>query len=80
MDFLFQPLDLTLDDLHSLNQGHGRFKVAVEPYWGFRGPLLQSPTNRKPYVDFLFQPLDLTLDDLDSLNQGHGRLKVAVEA
>ena len=31
MDFLFQSLDINLDDIHSLNQGHGRLNMAVEP-------------------------------------------------
>ena len=29
MGFLFQPLDLTSDDLDSINQGHDSLKVAV---------------------------------------------------
>ena len=75
MDFLLQPLDLIFDDLDTLNQGHSRFRVAVER---FLGTLLLLQTNKKPYVGFLFQPYDLTLDELDSLNQGHDRLQVVV--
>ena len=68
-----------MDDLDSLNQGHHTFKVAVEPYWGVIGTMLQLSTNRKQYTGFLFQPLELILDDLDCLNKGQDRLKVAVE-